>query len=62
MLHPVEKSLSAVRNALHAVRELVHPTTVMKDHAFDRPTDDMGQTINDADLRMQPPERPEQKH
>lgn len=49
----MEKEVAAVKCVLHAVRECVHPTTVMKQHAFDRPLDDLGQTIDDVERRVQ---------
>ena len=33
----IEKEAAAVKHAVHAVREWIHPTKVMKAHAFDRP-------------------------
>lgn len=47
----IDKERSAARGALHAVREWIHPTKVMKQHAFDRPLDDLGQTIDDVEHR-----------
>jgi hypothetical protein len=44
----IEREAAAVKQAVHAVREWVHPTTVMKKHAFDRPLDDLGQVIDDV--------------
>ncbi len=54
----IEKEVSVVKNAVHAVRERIHPSTVMKRHAFDRPLDDLGQTIDDVERRVPPPEQP----
>lgn len=54
----IEKEVAAVKGALHTVREWVHPTKVMKRHAFDRPLDDLGQTIDDLERRVQTPEQP----
>ena len=45
----VEKELAAVKDAVHAVREWIHPTTVMKRRDFDRPLDDLGQAIDDVE-------------
>jgi hypothetical protein len=46
-VHPaIEWEVAATKGALHKMREWVHPTTVMKQHAFDRPLDDLGQTID----------------
>jgi hypothetical protein len=53
----IEKEAAAVKGMLHTVREWVHPTTVMKRHAFDRPLDDLGQTIDDLEGQVSPPER-----
>jgi hypothetical protein len=44
----IEREAAAVKHALHAVREWVHPSKVMKEHAFDRPLDDLGQSIDDV--------------
>ena len=49
----IDKEVAAVKCVLHTVREWVHPTTVMKRHAFDRPLDDLGQTIDDVERRVQ---------
>ena len=55
----IEREVSVVKNAVHVVREMMHPSQIMKDHAFDRPLDDLGQTIDDlerpAALRERPP-------
>ncbi len=56
----IEKEVAAVKGVLHAVREWVQPTTVMKRHAFDRPLDDLGQTIDDVEQRVQQQEQPPQ--
>jgi hypothetical protein len=48
----IEKEAAAVKGAFRAVRERVHPTTRMKSHAFDRPLDDLGQTIDDVEARL----------
>ena len=48
----MEKEVAAVKCVLHTVREWVHPTRVMKRHAFDRPLDDLGQTIDDVERRV----------
>jgi hypothetical protein len=53
----IEKEVAAVKGVLTTVREWVHPTKVMKRHAFDRPLDDLGQTIDDVERRVQPPEQ-----
>jgi hypothetical protein len=51
----IEKEVSAAKHAVEAVREwLHHRKTVMKEHAFDRPLDDLGQTIDDLDRRAEP--------
>jgi hypothetical protein len=52
----IEKEVSALKRAAHAVREWIRPTVVMKNHAFDRPLDDLGQTINDVERRAEPQE------
>lgn len=49
----IDKEVAAVKCVLHTVREWVHPTMVMKRHAFDRPLDDLGQTIDDVERRVQ---------
>jgi hypothetical protein len=54
----IEKGVSAVKDAVHALRERIRPTKVMKRHEFDRPLDDLGQSINDVERRVQPPEQP----
>ncbi len=54
----IEKEVSVVRNAVHAVHERIHPSKVMKQHAFDRPLDDLGQTIDDVERRSAPPGQP----
>jgi hypothetical protein len=54
----IEKEVSVVKNAVHAVREKMHPSKIMKRHAFDRPLDDLGQTIDDVERRTAPPEQP----
>ncbi|MFL5261105.1 MAG: hypothetical protein ACJ79L_01695 [Anaeromyxobacteraceae bacterium] len=48
----IEKEVSVVKDAVHAVREWVSPTVVMKRHEFDRPLDDLGQTIDDVERRV----------
>lgn len=53
----IEKEVAAVKCVLHTVREWVHPTMVMKRHDFDRPLDDLGQTIDDVERRVQMSER-----
>src|SRR5512146_1550731 len=55
----IEKEVSAVKHAVHAVREWMHPTKAMKEHEFDRPLDDLGQSIADVERRVPPPEPPE---
>ena len=54
----IEKEVSLVKNAIHAVHERMHPSKVMKRHVFDRPLDDLGQTIDDVERRATPPEQP----
>jgi len=49
----IEKEVSAVKDAIHALRERIHPTKVMKRQEFDRPLDDLGQSINDVERRAQ---------
>jgi len=56
----IDKEVAAVKGVLHTVREWVQPTTVMKRHAFDRPLDDLGQTIDDVEQRVQQQEQPRQ--
>ncbi len=51
----IEKEAAAVKDAVHAVREWIHPTKVMKSHDFDRPLDDLGQTIDDLERKVSPP-------
>jgi hypothetical protein len=53
----LEREAAAVKQAVHAVREWVHPTTVMKKHAFDRPLDDLGQVIDDVQQEVEMQER-----
>ncbi len=70
----IEKEVSAVKKAVqevekeaveakdaavHTVREWIHPTKVMKGHAFDRPLDDLGQTIDDVERRADATASPE---
>jgi hypothetical protein len=45
----IEKEAAAVKGAVHAVREWLHPTMAMKGHAFDRPLDDLGQPIDEVE-------------
>ncbi len=52
----IEKELSAVMQAIHAIRERIHPTTVMKREAFVRALDDLGQSPEDVEWRTQPHE------
>lgn len=59
MLHPIEKSRTAVKDALHAMRGWIHPKTVMKDHAFDRPLDDLGQPAAEEPPAPAPPAPPD---
>jgi hypothetical protein len=55
----MQKELSTAKHAVDAVRDwLLHRTKVMKRHAFDRPLDDLGQTIDDVERRAEPPEPP----
>jgi hypothetical protein len=56
----IEREVSAAKHAVHAVRDWIHhrTTKVMKRHAFDRPLDDLGQTINDVERRAESPEPP----
>lgn len=49
----IEREAAAVKHAVHAVREWIHPTTVMKKHAFDRPLDDLGQVIDDVQQEVE---------
>ncbi len=49
----IEKEASAVKEAVHTVREWIHPTVVMKEHEFDRPLDDLGQNIDDVEAQSQ---------
>jgi hypothetical protein len=49
----VEREVTVVKCALQTMREWVHPTKVMKRHAFDRPLDDLGQTIDDLERKVQ---------
>lgn len=53
----IHKEAVAVRGALHAVREWIHPSKAMKSHAFDRPLDDLGQTIEDVEHRVEMQEK-----
>ena len=63
MIHPIEKSLSVMKGALHAVRGWVHPKIIMKEHAFDRPLDDEGRVVNDVEVGTEgEPKRPERKN
>jgi hypothetical protein len=51
----IEREVSVAMDAVHAMREwLYHPTVVMKDHAFDRALDDLGQTLDDVERRAEP--------
>jgi hypothetical protein len=48
----IDKEVTAAKHAVETVREwLHHRTLVMKEHAFDRPLDDLGQTIDDVERR-----------
>jgi hypothetical protein len=51
----IEKEVSAVKHAVHAVRERIHPSVAMKNRAFERPLDDLGQNIDDVERRAEPP-------
>jgi hypothetical protein len=53
----IEKEVTAAKHAVEVVRELVHPTKVMKRHEFDRPLDDLGQVIDDAEGSPKAPGR-----
>ncbi len=57
----IEKEVTVVKDVVHSVKELVHPTKVMKRHAFDRELDDLGQTIPDVERRAEPSEPPKGK-
>jgi hypothetical protein len=50
----METQVTAVKNAVHLVREWVHPTMVMKRHDFDCPLDDLGQPLEDVEQRAEP--------
>ena len=52
----MEKEVSTLKHAAHALREWIRPTVAMKNHAFDRPLDDLGQTIDDVERRAEPQE------
>jgi hypothetical protein len=55
----LEKEVSAAKHAVDAVRDwLHHPTTVMKEHTFDRALDDLGQSIEDVERRADAPGPP----
>ena len=54
----IEKEAAVVKEAVHTVREWIHPTKVMKEHAFDRPLDDLGQTIDDLERKVAPRAEP----
>jgi hypothetical protein len=55
----LEKEVSAAKHAVDAVRDWFHhPTTVMKEHAFDRELDDLGQSIEDVERRAERAELP----
>lgn len=45
----IEKETTVVKEALHTVREWIHPTTVMKSVESDRPLDDLGQPLDDVE-------------
>ncbi len=49
----IEKEVAVVKGVLNNLCEWVHPTKVMKSHAFDRPLDDLGQTIDDLERKVQ---------
>jgi hypothetical protein len=49
----IEWEVSAVRNAVHALRERIHPTTVMKRREFMRALDDLGQSPEDVEWQVQ---------
>lgn len=43
-----------LRENEQATEEQVHPTIVMKDHAFDRDLDDLGQSPDDLERQVDP--------
>jgi hypothetical protein len=49
----IDREAAVLGEALHAVREWLHPTVVMKGAAFDRPADDLGQPIDDIELHVE---------
>jgi hypothetical protein len=56
----IEREVSAAKNAMEAVREwLHHRTRMMKRREFDRPLDDLGQSIEDVERRAEPQEPPQ---
>lgn len=57
----IDKEAVTLRRAVHAVREWIHPSQVMKRHAFDRPLDDLGQSPEDVDRQVPPETKPTSK-
>jgi hypothetical protein len=55
----IEKEVTVAKHAVGSLRGwLHHRTQVMKEHAFDRPLDDLGQTIDDVEHRADPVQQP----
>jgi hypothetical protein len=50
----IQKEVSAVKHVVHAVRERIHPTIVMKREEFVRSLDDLGQSPEDVEWEAQP--------
>jgi hypothetical protein len=53
----MRKEAATVRRAVDAFRGWVRPRKAMKAHAFDRPLDDLGQTIDDVERRVEQQEQ-----
>lgn len=45
----IEKETAALQGVVHTLREWVHPTVVMKRHEFERPLDDLGRNVEEAE-------------
>jgi hypothetical protein len=54
----IEKEVLVVKHAVQAIRERIHPTTVMKREAFVRSLDDLGQSPEDVERKAQHEQRP----
>ena len=53
----IHREAAALRGAVATIREWIHPRKVMKKHEFDRPLDDLGQSIDDIEHRVEMQEK-----